>query len=529
VGRTGRPTALAFNGMVATPHSLATAAGLEALKAGGSAIDAVIAANAVLTVVYPDQTSIGGDCFVLYYEAANSTLHALNGSGRSPKAANRERLRAQGHSSMPSRGIHSVTIPGTIDAWSVSHQRFGKLEFQRLLQPAIGYARDGFPVTPNLHEGIADTAQSGSWTDDLQPIYFPEGVVPKAGSRLRLPALARSLEKISKGGREVFYTGEIGEAILAASRRLDGTLTGDDLASHHADWVQPVTTDYRGVTVAEFPPNSQGITALVELNLAEQVTPTAWGSADHLHALIEAKKFAFSVRDRYVSDPAFVTIDTGRLTSNAYAKELWAEYDPKRAGIGGLSVAGDTVYLCAVDSDGNAASIIQSIYLNFGSGVVADGTGIVLQCRGAYFSLDDNHVNRLEAGKRTIHTLMPAMLMKDGQLLGPIGTQGGDAQAQVHLQLITNLIDYGMDPQEAIEAPRWLAGGGIGSEPRLVGLESRFPESTFSQLADRGHVVGNAGDWNIHFGHAQMIMRDYETGLLKGAADPRADGVAMGI
>lgn len=529
MGRTGRPTALAFNGMVATPHALASAAGLEALRAGGSAIDAAIAANAVLTVVYPDQTSIGGDCFLLYYDAKTGSLHALNGSGRAPKAANREALRAAGHATMPARGIHSVTVPGTIDAWVTAHERFGRLEFGRLLQPAIGYARDGFPVTPNLSEGIADTAASGDWTADLRDIYFPGGIAPKAGTRLRLPQLANSLEKIAQKGREVFYTGEIAAAILAASKRNDGAFTADDLASHRAEWVDALTTDYRGVTVAEFPPNSQGITALVELNLAEQVQPATWGSADHLHPLIEAKKLAFAIRDRYISDPSFAEIDTARLTSKSFARDIWSAYDPSKAGTGQLANTGDTVYLCVVDGDGNALSMIQSIYLNFGSGVVADGTGIVLQCRGAYFSLEDDHINRLEGGKRTIHTLMPGMLLKDEALLGPIGTQGGDAQAQVHLQLITNLIDYGLDPQEAIEAPRWVAGGDPGSDFRLVGLESRFPDETIAELGQRGHVVQRTADWDIHFGHAQMIQRDRETGLLKGGADPRADGVALGF
>lgn len=526
--RTGRPTTLAFNGMVATPHSLASVAGLDALRAGGSAIDAVIAANAVLTVVYPDQTSIGGDCFLLYYDANESRLHALNGSGKTPKAANREALRAAGFRSMPARGIHAVTVPGTIDAWTTAHARFGRLEFERLLRPAIGYAHDGFPVTPNLSEGIADTAAAGGWTSDLEPIYFPGGVVPGPGSKLRLPQLARSLELIAQRGRDVFYTGQIAEAILAASSRNRGAFTADDLASHRSEWVEPVMSDYRGTTVAEFPPNSQGMTANIELNLAEHVAPALWGTPEHVHPLIEAKKFAFSVRDRYITDPAFSEIDTAHLTSKEFARDLWADYDPARAGFGQLSVAGDTVYLCAVDADGNAASLIQSIYLNFGSGVVADNTGIVLQCRGAYFSLDDDHINRLEGGKRTVHTLMPGMLLKGGQLLGPIGTQGGDAQAQVHLQLITNLIDYGMDPQEAIEAPRWVAGGGYGSNPRLVGLEGRFPAKTFAGLEHRGHIVQRTHDWNIHFGHAQMILRDRHRGLLKGGADPRADGIALG-
>jgi gamma-glutamyltranspeptidase len=528
VKRTGRPTTLAFNGMVATPHSLASVAGIEVLRAGGSAIDAAIAANAVLTVVYPDQTSIGGDCFLLYFDAKSSKVHALNGSGRSPKGADREALRAAGHSTMPARGIHSVTVPGTIDAWSVAHQRFGRLEFGRLLQPAIGHARNGFPVTQNLAEGIAETAVSGGWTRDLEPIYFPGGIAPRAGSRLALPQLADSLELIAGQGRDVFYTGEIAEAILKAARRHHGTLSADDLASHRSEWVDALTSDYRGVTVAEFPPNSQGLTALVELNLAEQSGIAPWGTVEHLHPLIEAKKLAFAVRDRYVSDPAFAETDTDRLISKSFASQLWSSYDPQRAGAGALSETGDTVYLCAVDADGNAASMIQSVYLNFGSGVVADGTGIVLQCRGAYFSLDDAHVNRLEGGKRTIHTLMPGMLLRGGTLLGPIGTQGGDAQAQVHLQLITNLVDYGMDPQQAIEAPRWVAGGGPASDPRLVWIEGRFPTGTAAGLQAMGHIVHVTDDWNVHFGHAQMILCDSETGLLRGGADPRADGVALG-
>lgn len=529
MARTGRPTTLGYNGMVATPHSLASAAGLAALMDGGTAADAVLAANAVLTVIYPDQTAIGGDLFLIYHEAATGTTHALNGTGRSPRAASREALRAAGHTTMPKRGIHTVTIPGTIDAWSTISQRFGRLGLERLLRPAIGYARDGFPVSPNLAESLAFAKDSSDFDDAFRSIYLPGGDVPSPGSRLRLPQLADSLERIGREGRDLFYTGAIGEAILATSRRLGGAMTADDLATHRADWVEPVYTDYRGVTVAEFPPNSQGITAQIALNLAEQRAAAEWGTADHLHPLIEAKKLAFSVRDRMLTDPAFADIDIDRLVSKPYARDLWAAYDPAAAGLGNLDHVGDTVYLCAVDRDGNAASLIQSVYLAFGSGVVADGTGIVLQCRGAYFSLDDDHPNRLEGGKRTLHTLMPGMLFRDGRLLGPIGTQGGDAQAQVHIQLITNLVDYGMSPQEAIEAPRWVAGGGPADDPRLVGIEGRMPTAAIADLRARGHVVQVTDDWNVHYGHAQMILRDDKTGLLQGGADPRADGVALGF
>jgi gamma-glutamyltranspeptidase/glutathione hydrolase len=527
--RTGRPTTLAFNGMIATPHALASAAGLAVLQEGGSAADAVIAANAVLTVIYPDQTAIGGDCFALYHEASSGEVHALNGSGRSPKAADREALRAAGHRTHPRRGIHAVTVPGTIDAWHSLHARFGRLDMERLLKPAIGYARDGFPLSPNVHESLRRAVDNPDFNESWRAVYLP-GVTPApAGSRMRLPALADSLERIARDGRDLLYTGEIAEKLITTSKRLGGSFTMDDLAGHRAEWVAPVMVDYNGVTVVEFPPNSQGITAQIALNLVENRPDAPWGSADHLHPLIEAKKRAFTVRDQVLADPAFIDIDIDRLVSKAYAAELGRGYDPLLAGAGDIDRSGDTVYLCAVDGDGNAASIIQSIYLGFGSGVLVEDTGILLQCRGAYFSLDDDHPNRLEGGKRTLHTLMPGMVLKDGKLLGPIGTQGGDAQAQVHLQLITNLVDYGMEPQAAIEAPRWVAGGSEPDRPRYVGVESRFPGGTIEELRRRGHDIDVTTEWNTDFGHAQMILRDPESGLLRGGADPRADGVAVGF
>jgi gamma-glutamyltranspeptidase/glutathione hydrolase len=524
---TGRPTTLAFNGMVASPHYLASAAGLEALRAGGTAIDAVIAANAVLTVVYPDQTSIGGDCFALYFQAASGELHGYNGSGRAPAKSDRRALREAGHAAMPRRGIFSVTVPGTIDAWSRLSERFGRLGLDRLLQSAISYARDGFPVSPNLAASLTMTT-SDEWPAQFRAIYHPRHQVPVAGNRLVLPELARSLELIARDGASVFYRGALAERIAATSTRLGGWLSAEDLAAHQGAWVEPVTSDYRGITVAEMPPNTQGITALIALNMAEQMAPAEWGSADHLHPLIEAKKLAFHIRDTHLTDPDFERIDVRHLVSKEFARARWQAYDPTAAASGMPALAGDTVYLCAVDRDGNAASLIQSVYLGFGSGVVVDGAGFLLQCRGGYFSLEDAHPNRLEPGKRTLHTLMPAMLLEQGRLLGPIGTQGGDAQAQVHLQLITNLIDYGMEPQQAIEAPRWVAGGARDDDPRTVGLESRFSAETFRSLAARGHAVQDAGPWNAHFGHAQMILRDQDSGLLRGGADPRSDGAALG-
>jgi gamma-glutamyltranspeptidase/glutathione hydrolase len=523
-----RPTTLAFDGIVAAPHYLASAAGLAALRDGGTALDAAIAANAVLTVVYPDQTSIGGDCFLLYHEAATATLHAYNGSGRTPAAGSLGALRAAGYTAMPARGIHAVTVPGTIDAWAQASERFGRLGLDRLLRPAIDYARHGFPVSPGLGNGIANARSLLEREPEAGALYLPGGAAPRAGDRLRLPQLAESLALIARDGRDAFYRGQIAERIAATATRLGGTLTTNDLAAHRGEWVEPLTTTYRGVTVAEFPPNSQGLTALLELNLVANVAlPTAWGSAEHLHPLLEAKRLAFAVRDAELADPAHAAIDTARLLSPAFAAELWRGYDPDRAAGGRASAEGDTVYLCAIDRDGNAASLIQSIYQGFGSGIVADGTGIVLQNRGAYFRFDPAHPNAYGPGKRTLHTLMPAMLYRDGRLWGPLGTQGGDVQAQVHLQLVTDLVDYGMEPQAAIEAPRWVAGG-AGEDGPTVALESRFPAATVDGLRQRGYRVVLTGPVDPSFGHAQMILRDPETGLLRGAADPRADGAALG-
>ena len=522
-----RPTTLAFAGMVAAPHYLASAAGLAALRDGGTAIDAAIAANAVLTVVYPDQTSIGGDCFFLYHEAATDTLHGFNGSGRTPAGGSLAALRAAGHAGMPARGIHAVTVPGTIDAWAQASERCGRLGLDRLLQPAIRYAREGFPVAPGVAEGIANARSLLEREAEAAAIYLPNGRTPRAGDRLHLPQLADSLELIARNGRDAYYRGPLAERIAAAARRRGGALTEDDLAAHRGEWVEPLTTTYRGATVAELPPNSQGITALIALNLVARTGfPVTWGSAEHLHPLIEAKKMAFAIRDAALCDPAHRAVDTERFLSAAFAADLWRAYDPDRAAAGTPALDGDTVYLCAADRDGNAASLIQSIYQGFGSGIVAEGTGIVLQNRGAYFRLDPDHPNAYGPGKRTLHTLMPAMLYRDGRLWGPIGTQGGDLQAQIHLQLVTDLVDFDLEPQAAIEAPRWVAGA--AGDALAVGLENRFPAATVEGLRRRGHRVSLLRAVDGGMGHAQMILRDPESGLLQGAADPRADGAAIG-
>lgn len=522
-----RPSTMATHGIVASPHYLASSAGVKVLQDGGSAMDAAIAANAILTVLYPDQTSIGGDCFFLVFDATSGLTVGYNGSGRSASDASAAQLLSEGFDAMPAKGGLTITVPGTIDAWVSGHERYGRLEFGRLLQPAIDLARDGFPVSPRLASVLANqTALINEWPA-LLAILYRDGTVPAGGSLMFMPELSRSLQGIATGGRAAFYDGPIAEAIAVSVRRNGGWLSVDDLATHAGEWTAPISLDYKDTTIQTFPPNSQGITALVGLGMAlREDFGQVWGSAHHAHPLIEAAKLAYSARDARIADPTFLEIDTAGMLSRAFLDSVWTEYDPDVAGPGQADVAGDTVYLCAIDRDGNAVSMIQSLFGAFGSCVVAENTGIILQNRGSYFSLDSQSPNYLEPGKRTLHTLMPSMLVRDGSLLGPIGTQGGDAQAQIQMQLISNVIDFAMDPQEAIEAPRWIASAsGSGT---AVTIESGFAEGAIAALAARGHAMTVMEPWNPNAGHAQMILVDQESGVLMGGADPRADGAASG-
>lgn len=522
--RLSRPTTLSTNGMIATPHYLASAAGLHILETGGKAMDAVIAANAVLTVLYPDQTAIGGDCFFIVFDAQSGKTFAYNGSGAAPATADAANLRAEGYQQMPAKGGLTVTVPGTIDAWFAGHDRFGKLDMSFLFDSAIALAKDGFPVSPRLAAVLArDVDLITSWPG-LRNLLMPSGAVPAAGERFAFPSLAASLQKIANEGRDAFYGGEIVNAIASSVQDAGGLLTVDDLTAHRGEWVDPVRTTYHGIDVLTVPPNSQGMTVLMALEMAAWVQLGAiWGAPQHVHPLVEAQKRAYAVRDARLGDPRFIKIDVAGLMSKAAIDQLWADYNPDAASIGPYSLPGDTVYLCAVDRDGNAVSMIQSLFGNYGSCVVAGDTGIILQNRGTYFSLIEGSPNELKGRKRTLHTLMPNLLLRDGRLLGPIGTQGGDAQAQINLQLMTNVIDFGMDPQTAIEAPRWISGSGF----ELI-LEDGFPASTPALLGARGHAITLIGPWNPNAGHAQMILLDEQRGVLQGGADPRADGTAVG-
>ncbi len=524
-----RPSSLSANGMVASPHHMASSAGLRVLEDGGSAMDAVIAANAMLTVLYPDQTAIGGDCFFLAYDAGSGETLAFNGSGAAAQDASAFQLRDQGYDGMPAKGGLTVTTPGTIDAWVQGHERFGALEFERLIRPAATLAREGFPVSSRLAAVFQRQRELIAEWPALRSMMFAEGAVPRAGSLLRFPDLAETLADVGKRGRDAFHTGATAQAIVDAVQEAGGWLTLEDLERHQGEWVDPVAFVFEGTTVLTTPPNSQGITAQIGLGLAARdLEDRPWGSARQVHSLVEASRRAYEVRDQHLGDPRFVKIDPEAFLDDIFLADLWANFDADAASRGYDSRAGDTVYLCAVDRDGNAVSLIQSLFGAFGSCVVAGSTGILLNNRGSYFSLVEGHPNEMEGGKRTLHTLMPSMLLDERGLLGPIGTQGGDAQAQIQLQLITNLLLHDMEPQEAIDAPRWISSRSANGISSGVLMESGFPDGTVQGLAARGHEVTLIEGWNPNAGHSQMILVDQQSGTLKGGADPRADGAALG-
>ncbi len=525
---TGRPTTLATEGMVATPHYLATLAGLRVLQDGGNAVDAAIAANAVLAVVYPHMCGIGGDAFFLIWEPKEERFLALNGSGRAPAALSAEELRRRRYTAVPAKGPWGVTVPGVVDAWCVVLERCGTRSLAELLQPAIAYAERGFPVSPQLAEAIALEAERFRVQPAAADQFLPGGQPPRPGQILRQPALAATLRQIAEGGRESFYRGPIAEAIVAAVRQAGGAMTLDDLAEHRSDWVEPLRASYRDVEIVELPPNTQGITALELFNIVEgfPIAELGWGSSDLLHHLLEAKKLAFADRDRYLGDPAFVDVPVARLLDKGYAASLRQRIDPERATVPPApNWDNDTIALCVVDRDGRAVSLIQSLYNSFGSGLVA--AGMVLHNRGACFVLDDRSPNVLAPRKRPLHTLIPGMVLRAGRPWMVFGTMGGHSQPVIHLQLVTGVIDFGFEPQEAIEAPRWVSRREIGEEQETVYLEPALAERVRSELERRGHRVAVTEPWSSLMGHAHLIVIG-EDGVLRGASDPRAEGYALG-
>ena len=522
----GRSTVMSTDAMAATSQPMATQAALQILRDGGNAMDAAIAASAVLSVVETYSTGIGGDCFILYHEAATGTLHALNGSGRSPAGATAEAIRARGHDTMPDSGILPVTVPGAIDAWFSANQSFGRLEFSHLLQQAIGYAENGYVVSPIIAYNWQQYESVLAQTPEAASAYLVDGKAPGSGTVHRQPDLARSLRLIAEQGRDVFYAGEIADEIIRYSNSLDGLLSLDDFARHTSEWVEPISSDYRGYRVCEIPPNGQGITTLMALNILSQteVSRLPHLGADHVHLLSEAFTLAMAERDRFVADPAFAELPVDQLLSEGFAREQYSRIDLNRALSQPVESAlphhRDTVYLTVVDKDRNACSFINSVFYSWGSGLVAGKTGINLQNRGGGFTLEDGHFNQISPGKRPMHTIIPAMVYKDDRPVLSFGVMGGQYQAMGQTYVLSNMLDYGMDVQEALDAARFFLYGGE------LALETGVPEHTRNELIARGHRAVTA---ESPHGGGQGIYIDWENGVLQGGSDPRKDGMAAGF
>ena len=530
---TTRPLVLARHGVVSSPHYLASTAGTSVLQAGGSAVDAAIAACATLGVVYPHMTGVGGDALWLIHDAATGRVRALNGSGRAVARASRAYFRAQGYDAVPARGpLAAITVPGAVDSWCEAHENFGRLPLASVLAAAISYARDGYPVCAGLARCLGDVAQVlGAYEHTLRT-FLPDDRPPRMGEVARLPRLAATLEAVAEKGRDGFYSGPVAEEMAAAVQRAGGLLDIGDLGSHRGEWVDPISTTYRGHTCFQHPPNSQGLAHLVILNILEGYDLRSMGetSADYLHVIVEATKLAFAARDRYVTDPRFSDVPIEWLLSKQHAGELRDQIDrdsasPREAP---TEVDGDTTCVVAADAEGNAVSVIQSLYQEFGSAFVAGETGVVLQNRGIFFSLDERHVNRLEPGKRTSHTLMPGMMHRDGKPYLVHGAMGGEGQAQTLAAVATRVVDFDQDIQYAIDRPRWVYGRTWKEPTTNVRVESRVPPAVLSALRTRGHPVVAVDEWDETMGHAQGIVIDQGQGVLMAGADPRSDGIALG-
>jgi len=531
-----RPDVRGTLGAVSSDHPLATQAGLRVLQEGGNAVDAALTMAAVLAVVRPHMNGVGGDAFVLVYEGATGRIHALNGSGRAGALATPAFFRERGLDAVPETGPLSVSVPGAVAAWVDVHERFGTRPFATLLEPAIGYARDGFPVSTRLAADFRD--QGGSLNDAGQRQYLPGGAPPHVGALLRNPALAETLEGIQRGGKNAFYRGPVAQRLAAFLEAEGGYLRAPDFASHTSAWVEPMRGSYEGHEVFVFPPNSQGLAQLQLFEMAKSFDLKTMGhnTSSYLHTLIELKKLAFADRDRWVADPEQADLPIDDLLDPDYLAGRARMVDPARAsegfepgigadGLGDRSEtddSGDTVYLTAVDRWGNAVSWIQSLYAGFGSGLFEPETGVMLQNRGALFTLQPGHPNEVAPGKRPYHTLTPMLATRDGHLAFTLGTPGGDSQPQSLLQIVNNLLLFGMTPQEAIEAPRFRSNRGLN-----LSIEHRVAPETLEELRALGHDVRLVRGWTATFGGAQMILVEPGSGTLAAGSDPRREAYGL--
>jgi len=531
-----RSEVIARNGMACTSQPLATQVAIDILKQGGTAVDAAIAANAMLGLVEPTGSGIGGDLFAIVWDAKTQKLYGLNASGRSPKSLTFEYFKRNGITHIPALGPLPVSVPGCVDGWFELHKKFGRLPMKQILSPAITYAREGFPVSELIAFYWQRNAQRLKQFEGFADVFMPNGKAPSKGEIFRNPYLANTYELIANKGRDEFYKGSIARTIDDYMKRNGGFLSYNDLASHRSEWVEPVSSSYRGYDIWELPPNGQGIATLQILNILEQfdIKSMGFGSAEYMHLFIEAKKLAFEDRARYYADPDFANIPYDRLISKDYASQRAKLIDLNRAARtydAGILQTGNTVYLTVADKEGNMVSLIQSNYRGMGSGMTPTGLGFVLQDRGELFSLEEGHPNVYAPGKRPFHTIIPGFITKDGKPWISFGVMGGGMQPQGHAQIIVNLIDFGMNLQEAGDAPRIQHEG--SSEPTgermtdggTVYLESGFDYQQVRKLLERGHKVSYSLDG---YGGYQAIMFDAKNGVYIGASESRKDGQAAG-
>jgi gamma-glutamyltranspeptidase/glutathione hydrolase len=531
-----RSEVIAQNGMACTSQPLATQAALDILKAGGNAVDAAIAANAVLGLTEPTGSGIGGDIFAIIWDAKTQKLYGLNGSGRSPYELKLQYFKDNGYEKIPAFGPLSVSVPGCVDGWFELNKKFGKLKMNEILAPAIHYAREGFPVSEVIAYYWQGNARSLQKHPGFAEIYMPGGKAPAKGEVFKNPYLANTLELIGKEGRDVFYKGEIAEKIVAYLKEQGGFFTMKDFEDHTSEWVDPISTNYRGCDVWELPPNGQGTAVLEMLNILEtfDIASMGFGSPEYMHLFIEAKKLAFENRAKFYSDPDFNKLPIGKLISKDYGKERAALIDKNRAARSypaGFPESPNTIYLTTADKEGNMVSLIQSNFRGMGSGMTPGKLGFVLQDRGELFTLEEGHLNVYEPHKRPFHTIIPAFITKDGQPYISFGVMGGGMQPQGHTQIVCNIIDFGMNLQEAGDAPRISHEG--SSEPTgeimtdggVVSLETGFSYETIRELMSKGHKIGfEKGP----YGGYQAIMYDNKNKVYYGASESRKDGQAAG-
>jgi gamma-glutamyltranspeptidase/glutathione hydrolase len=515
--------------MITADHPLAAQAGAAVLEAGGNAVDAAVAANLVMTVVRPHMCGLGGDLFALIYMAKDKRFEALDASGRAPYAGNLEVFREKGHKTLPETGILTATIPGAIAGWQAAADKYGTMGLEQLLPKAIYYAANGFPVYAELRGSLEDRRMFLEQSPAASETFFKNGKLPEVGELLVQPRLAESLKMLADRGADAFYRGPLGEALIAFSDATGGLFSQRDLDDHTVTWHEPLKTTYRGYEICTQPPSSQGIALLMQANMLENydlMSMGGFGRTELIHLMVEAKKLAFADRDKYICDPAFHRVPLEKLLDKNYAKQQIERIDPAVAApaVAPTDFTGgnDTIFLAVVDGDGNAVSLIQSLFEAFGSCTMVPETGITLHNRGRGFTLEPDHVNCLEPHKRPYHTLHPAMILKDGRPYIVLGTPGADGQTQTIIQLTTSMLDFNANVQEATEAPRWR-----GNPDGTLQLEGRFPSETIAELKAKGHKVELLSDWHQIMGSSQAILIDTEKGILMGGADPRRQAYAI--